>query len=217
MIYDQMRCAALAYPAKASFFHQKVPGSIPVVMLHGLGGDSGQLSGLPWGPGPRSGPRLSRTCADTGAARPPPRTSPPSTCSPTMSARSAATSGCTAKSCSSLAERIPGAARSLLAHFDTSQPQRMAKMLRAMPASAPYSAPGDLQHVACPALIVGNKDDPMHPIDLAQRSSTAIPGARFIEAPPRCTSAAEHAREVVDVITYFVTSRNSPDHPLMHH
>jgi pimeloyl-ACP methyl ester carboxylesterase len=280
MTTGQLRRAARGYPAQASFSYRQVPGAVPVVMLHGLGGDSGQLAGLPWGPRSQEWTTLvpdlrghGRSSATT-AVQPtfdllahdvdalsghlglggkvvlagismgagvalrltlasPHRVAglvcirpawehhpyPPNldvlqriadgleTGDPDLGRARFASSD----DFSALADRFPDAAHSLLSYFDTSQPQRMARMLRAMPASAPYSAPHDLQHVKCPTVIVGNKDDPMHPVDLAHRWSAAIPQARFIEAPPRYSSAAEHARAIVDVATGFVTSLDAPD------
>jgi len=61
-------------------------------------------------------------------------------------------------------------------------PQAVADALEVVPRSGPFSKLEDLRAVAAPTLVVGSRDeaDPGHPLAVAERYASLIPGARLL-------------------------------------
>jgi pimeloyl-ACP methyl ester carboxylesterase len=273
-VSNRVPSVAGRYPQQASFRYRQVPGSTPLVMLHGLGGDHEQLAGLPWKQHIRDHTTLvpdlrghGSTTADTTRIRPdfdllahdvlalaarlglrrrlvlvgismgagtalrialsqPNRVAGLVCIRPAWAHRAhpanlrifeqladhlradtpalGRASFVESTAYQKVRQRLPDAARSLLAQFDTHDRRRAAAMLTAMPASTPYAARRDLARVRCPTLIASNQHDPFHPVAIAEQWCSGIPQAELVELPPRYREPTEHATALVDIVTRFV-------------
>ncbi|SFQ32031.1 alpha/beta fold hydrolase [Amycolatopsis rubida] len=100
--------------------------------------------------------------------------------------------------------QAPHAARALLAHFDAPDPHRLARLLRTVPASAPYPLPETLADIDCPVLVLGNDEDPLHPLAIADTWAAKIPRATTAQLPPRYRSPDRHAQQLVRHALAFI-------------
>jgi pimeloyl-ACP methyl ester carboxylesterase len=71
-------------------------------------------------------------------------------------------------------------------------PEAVADALRAVPRSRPFAAMDDLDAIAVPTVVVGDRDepDPGHPLAVAERWTAAIPGARLVVEEPGASPIA---------------------------
>jgi len=60
----------------------------------------------------------------------------------------------------------------------------LVRMLHDLPGSRPVEDPAALPAITCPALVVGQQDDPAHPVAVAERLGHALPSARVEVLPP---------------------------------
>lgn len=67
----------------------------------------------------------------------------------------------------------------LLSSFEAPDPGRLADLLRTVPASVPYDRPESLAKVRCPVLVLGNEEDPLHPIAIARTWANRMRHAKF--------------------------------------
>ena len=65
-------------------------------------------------------------------------------------------------------------------------PDAVADALEVVPRSAPFADIEQLRTIAAPTLVVGSRDqaDPQHPLAVAERYATEIPGAELLVEPP---------------------------------
>jgi pimeloyl-ACP methyl ester carboxylesterase len=70
---------------------------------------------------------------------------------------------------------------------------------RALLASIADDGPGisrdEIARIACPALVIGNGMDFIHPIEMARDVSGLIPGSRFVEIAPKAASIERYRAE----------------------
>ncbi|MSO44960.1 MAG: alpha/beta hydrolase [Thermoleophilia bacterium] len=85
-------------------------------------------------------------------------------------------------------------------------PDAVATALRCTTADAAFDGERALRAVICPTLIVGSRDrlDPEHPMDIAQRWATIIPGARFVVEDATHSPLAWRGSTLSRVIADFV-------------
>lgn len=81
-------------------------------------------------------------------------------------------------------------------------PERFERVVLALPAleNAPYAA---MRRVTCPVLVIGQADDPIHPVSLAHRTAAAFPSADRVILPPGGLLTAHRAR-LRDLIAGFL-------------
>lgn len=84
-----------------------------------------------------------------------------------------------------LAAISPLGGESLLRQFDAPLAVERSVRLRSVPRNRAYLSAQELAAISVPTLVIGTKNDPVHPYHLAQRWSRAIPGAAFATVPPR--------------------------------
>jgi pimeloyl-ACP methyl ester carboxylesterase len=100
----------------------------------------------------------------------------------------------------------PLGAKSLLGQFDAPLAVERSVRLRSVPRNRAYSSAQELASVSVPTLVVGTKNDPVHPYRLAQRWSRSIPGARFMTVPPRDLDSRETANQVREGVRVHLAS-----------
>lgn len=78
------------------------------------------------------------------------------------------------------------------------------KFLR-MPLDQPYDSPAQLASLRLDTLVVGTKQDFIHPLAYAETLASGIPGAAFVEILSKSVSAASHRRELKNAIDAFLS------------
>ncbi len=76
-----------------------------------------------------------------------------------------------------------------------------------MPADTPCADRADYRKIGVPTLILGNRQDPIHPWTLAETLSELIPGAELREVTPKSVSLERHAADVQKALDDFLTRR----------
>ena len=103
-----------------------------------------------------------------------------------------------------LCKSHPASAESLLGLFDGQSGESMVASFRAIPASAPFESLDRLQALNVPSLVLANRNDPIHPFDLAQVLADKLPGSRFHEFPSKSDDVGAHYREFRRLVSDFV-------------
>jgi len=107
-----------------------------------------------------------------------------------------------------LQKAYPASAESLLALFSSQDREALAASLQAIPASAPVDSLDVLSNLEVPSLVLGNRNDPIHPFELAETLARKLPGSRFQEFPPKSGGLAEHYRQFRRLISEFLREAN---------
>ncbi|NQD90462.1 alpha/beta hydrolase [Paenarthrobacter sp. CM16] len=79
-----------------------------------------------------------------------------------------------------------------------------AQVLRSFPTDAPSRSRDEWARIDVPTLVVGHRDDPFHPWEIATAYADTIPGALLVEVPSKDRDAATFAAEVDVAISGFV-------------
>lgn len=103
-----------------------------------------------------------------------------------------------------LCEESPDAALSLLGVLQEWSAEYLVACYRAIPASAPVQSLSELRRLEIPALVVGNRDDPVHPFEYAEALADAIPGAELRETAPKFPDPALHTAEFRQTVSQFL-------------
>lgn len=96
------------------------------------------------------------------------------------------------------------AANSLLGQFQHPRAQETVARLERIPRDQPYARLEELDHIACPTLILANRQDPIHPFAYGETLARTIPNAVFRELTPKSVDKALHEREVQRFVTEFL-------------
>lgn len=64
---------------------------------------------------------------------------------------------------------------------------------------------GELASLNLPVLVCGTAQDVIHPLDLARDMARLIPGARFVDLPPKGQDKATHLHALHNAITTFLS------------
>jgi pimeloyl-ACP methyl ester carboxylesterase len=105
-----------------------------------------------------------------------------------------------------LERSCPGSAKSLTDLFMNQNADALVASLRAIPASAPVDSLDKLAALGIPSLVLGNRNDPLHPFELAQTVAKAIPGSRFHEFPSKSEDMNGHYQQFRQIVTEFLES-----------
>jgi pimeloyl-ACP methyl ester carboxylesterase len=97
-------------------------------------------------------------------------------------------------------------ADSLRGQFSAPYAVERAVRLDRMPRSAPVTDAAVLRQVRCPALVVGARRDPVHPVALAEATAAALPEASLRVVAARDEDPAGQAAQIAGAITAFVAS-----------
>lgn len=81
-----------------------------------------------------------------------------------------------------------------------------ADMLHAMVHDRPFAHLADLETITCPAVVMANPDDPLHPIAIAQHIYGRLPNAEYRLLPSRYLAPAGHFAALTFAIDTFLRS-----------
>ena len=99
----------------------------------------------------------------------------------------------------------PDCARSLVGQFEHPRALECVARLERLAADSPCSDRTLYGNLKMPTLILGNRQDPIHPWPLANSLSDLIPGALLREVAPKSVSLDRHAADVQQAIDDFLS------------
>jgi pimeloyl-ACP methyl ester carboxylesterase len=89
-------------------------------------------------------------------------------------------------------ERYPPAANAVEGLFSGRSVEAIVATFRAIPQAVPFREIAQLKHVNVPALVLANRDDPVHPFEYARALATALPNAQLKEFPSKADGIDQH-------------------------
>ena len=104
---------------------------------------------------------------------------------------------------SSIERESPDCAHSLIGQFEQPRAEECVARLERLGGDAPCRDRGDYRRFAVPALVLGNRQDPIHPWVVAETISQLIPGAEFRELTPKSVSREAHIADVQQALDAF--------------
>ncbi len=99
----------------------------------------------------------------------------------------------------------PDCARSLVGQFEHPRAAECVARLERLAADTPCVDRACYGNLKMPTLILGNRQDPIHPWPLAQSLSELIPGALLREVTPKSVGLDRHAADVQQAVDDFLT------------
>ena len=100
---------------------------------------------------------------------------------------------------------FPDTANSLSNQFKHPRAREMTTNLSRIPNDWPLNDIAQARSIACPTLILANKNDPIHPYEYGVRLAKAIPGAQFREIASKSVDLNQHLRDVQQFIHEFLS------------
>jgi len=111
---------------------------------------------------------------------------------------------------SATAERLrmdaPDNLASLLGYFERPDAPDFADVLCDIASDGTGVSQEDAAELSVPALVLGNRQDAIHPLAVAQMMADTLPNAHFLEVPAKATDAEAHFAAVRTVIQQFLTT-----------
>jgi len=107
-----------------------------------------------------------------------------------------------------LRANYPASAESICSLFDRPEREALVAAFQAFPASAPLNSLEELRTLDLPSLVLANRNDPIHPFELAEVLAKKLPGAHFQEFPSKSESLAEHYRQFRRLVVAFLEATN---------
>ena len=104
----------------------------------------------------------------------------------------------------SLQQRYPETAKSLHDVFVGWNAEALVASYRALPASTPVDSLDKLRDLNVQAIVLGNRNDPVHPFEFAEAWARVLPGARLREFPSKSENPTEHLRRFRQFLTEFL-------------
>lgn len=98
----------------------------------------------------------------------------------------------------------PAVVESMLSFFTHPRAEELMVVMEQLTDDAPCRDLRELARIAVPALVLGNRQDPVHPLEFATTLAAAIPGATFAELTAKSVSAEQHQQDVQRQITQFL-------------
>lgn len=102
-------------------------------------------------------------------------------------------------------QKLPLAARSILGVFGNNQRPEIPIVLEQIIKDQPFDQLADLTTIDKPCLIIGNDDDPLHPIEMATTIHQQIKGSQFVKVPSRYVNNRQHKQMVQATIKDFLS------------
>ncbi|MEO0338220.1 MAG: alpha/beta hydrolase [Bacteroidota bacterium] len=103
---------------------------------------------------------------------------------------------------------LPNAAKSLMGLFAKSQQSVMPLVLKSMVADFPFQSYVQLNKIQVPTLVIGNEDDPLHPLEMAEIIHKNIPNSSLKCVVSRYIDNEKHRDQVFDLVTNFLQNPN---------
>src|SRR5262245_13857819 len=105
-----------------------------------------------------------------------------------------------------LERKHPASAKSLTDLLVNKRSDALLASLKGIPASAPVDSLDKLALLDVPSLVLGNRDDPLHPFELAQTLAKAIPRSQFHELPSKSKDVNAHHQQFRQIVTKFLST-----------
>jgi pimeloyl-ACP methyl ester carboxylesterase len=106
-----------------------------------------------------------------------------------------------------LADEAPDNLASLLGFFDRPAATATAALLAAIAVDGPGVSEAEAQRIAVPTLVIGNRDDLVHPLAYARRLAATIPHARMVEIASKTVSRERYVVEFRSAVADFLRDR----------
>jgi pimeloyl-ACP methyl ester carboxylesterase len=101
----------------------------------------------------------------------------------------------------------PDAANSMLGQFNSARAVDGVARLERLPNDAPSRDRSSWRRIDVPMLVLGNRQDPVHPWSLAETLAGELNGAELVELTPKSVSKERHATDVQRAVEQFLTRR----------
>jgi pimeloyl-ACP methyl ester carboxylesterase len=101
-------------------------------------------------------------------------------------------------------DEAPECAASLEAQFTQPRAEECVTRLERIPFDSPCHDREELASIDVPTLVLGNRQDPIHPWDFARSLTGLIPDAALAELTPKSRSVERHAADVQRAIDEFL-------------
>ncbi len=98
----------------------------------------------------------------------------------------------------------PDCARSLVGQFEQPRAEEGVARLERLPGDTPCASRDDYRKIETPTLILGHRQDPIHPWAFAETLGRLIPGAELREITPKSVSVDHHAADVKSALDAFL-------------
>jgi len=99
----------------------------------------------------------------------------------------------------------PGTADSLRTLLRDADQERLLATYRNIPVSAPVDGMDRLRTLQLPALVIGDRNDPIHPFEFAEAWARALRASRLHEIVSRFEDAEKHTRQFRAAVAEFLT------------
>ncbi len=100
----------------------------------------------------------------------------------------------------------PDCAKSLLGQFEQPRAEECAARLARLVVQTPCHDRELYWTIKVPALVLGNRQDPIHPWNIAETLAGLIPAAELREITPKSVSLEQHAADVQQAVDAFLAS-----------
>jgi pimeloyl-ACP methyl ester carboxylesterase len=98
----------------------------------------------------------------------------------------------------------PAAAASLLGQLTRPRAAQNSLLLRAFPGSSPTPSAKLWTQIDVPTLVIGHRDDPFHPYEMAEAYAQTIPNAQFSIVPSKDADADAFTHEIRSALLSFL-------------
>ncbi len=103
----------------------------------------------------------------------------------------------------------PDCAQSLIGQFEQPRAEEFVARLERLASDTPVRTCEDYRTIRAPSLILGNRQDPIHPWSHAETLAQLIPGARLRELTPKSVSLDAHRADVQSALDDFFCNLDS--------
>ncbi len=107
----------------------------------------------------------------------------------------------------SMHDESPDCAKSLLGQFEEPRALECVARLERLASDTLCTDRGDYRRIDVPTLIVGNRQDPIHPWNFAETLAQLIRGAELCQVTPKSVSRDQHAADVQKVLDSYFSRR----------
>lgn len=106
-----------------------------------------------------------------------------------------------------LKEHAPDNLASLLGYFDRPNAAEFGAVLAGIAGDGPGVSEAAASGITVPTLVIGNRQDSIHPLSAAMSLSSAIPDATFVEVAAKASDKTRHFAETRAAISQFLASQ----------